>query len=71
MEINVSDLIQQAKDQKASDFQTAFNAIMLDKAAAAVEARRQEIAKSFFTPEQDEPEEKEEANTDENTETTA
>lgn len=71
MEVNVSDLIQQAKDDKASDFQTTFNNLMMDRVAAAIQAKRQEIAQSFFTPGQDESEEQEEANTDEDTEATA
>lgn len=70
MDVNVSELIQQAKDEKASDFQTTFNNLMLDKVAAAIEAKRQEVAKAFFAPEQEEQDEPEEVDNNEDAETT-
>lgn len=56
-------LVHLAGQEKAADFQAAFNAMMLDKAAEAIEARRKEVAQNYFDKKEVEP--------DENTETAA
>lgn len=55
-DVTVSNLIQSAAQQNAVDFRTAFDALMLDKIASAVETKKQEIAQSYFDTEKQEVE---------------
>lgn len=64
-DVTVNDLIHSAAQQNAVDFRSAFDAMMLDKVAAAVQAKKQEIAQTYFD------QEKQEAESNEDTETTA
>ena len=45
---DVTDLISNAVDQRPDDFGNAFNSLMMDKLAAAVETKKQEIASVMF-----------------------
>ena len=78
----IEDIINAAKEESPSNFQTAFNDLLLNKIADAVQARKQEIAQNFFNQEEDSAEqeqseeqpedaEQQEDATDENTEATA
>jgi hypothetical protein len=44
----VEDLMASAIAQRPSDFEEAFNAIIAERAASAVEARKTEIAQALF-----------------------
>ncbi len=68
VQINVSDMIAAAKAESPSDFQTAFNSIIIDKVAAALEAKRQEVAQNYFNTSAEQSAEDQEENTDENIE---
>lgn len=67
-EYTISDMIGAAAAGSPSDFQTAFNATVLDKVAAAIEAKKVEIAKNYFNYEDavetDTAEQEEESNED-------
>lgn len=69
VQINVSDMIAAAKAESPSDFQTAFNNIIVDKVAAALEVKRQEVAQNYFNTSAEQSAEDQEENTDENIET--
>ena len=60
---DVNQLIQFAGQQKAVDFKNAFNDIVMDRIATALETKRQEVAQKYFDSNK--------AETDEDTETTA
>lgn len=45
---DVTDLIINAVEQKPDDFGNVFNSLMMDRLAAAVENRKQEIASVMF-----------------------
>lgn len=45
---DVSDLIYYAAQQQPADFETTFKDIMLDKVAAAIDARKMEVAQAMF-----------------------
>lgn len=46
----VQDLISLSYEQKPIDFQDAFNALIADKIASAIDARKVEVAQSMFAP---------------------
>ena len=48
MKHTLEDLVASAVGQRPMDFEQGFNALMMDRAAAAVEAHKIEIAKSMF-----------------------
>lgn len=54
---NVSDLIVSAVEQKPVEFETAFNDIMTDKIAAAVDEYRNNVAQNMFNGSEYNPEE--------------
>lgn len=79
-QFTIADMLKAAQTGSPSDFQAAFNSVLLDKAAAAIEAKRSEVAQNYFgTQDQEESQEEDseidsdnnnEEDTDENTETT-
>jgi len=56
-EVSVQDLISLSYEQKPIEFQQAFNDLLSDRIAAAVDARKVEIASSLYNGETDEEEE--------------
>ena len=48
---NVNDLISSARDQKPTEFEDAFNSLIVDRLRSAVDTRKQEIATSMFNSE--------------------
>lgn len=47
-EYTISDMIGAATAGSPSDFQTAFNSNVMDRVAAAIEAKKIEVAKNYF-----------------------
>jgi hypothetical protein len=56
-EVSVQDLISLSYEQKPIEFQQAFNDLLSDRVAAAVNARKVEIASSLYSGETDGEEE--------------
>jgi len=52
--MNVADIIQSAFDRKPNDVEDAFNNVIQQKMADAIDARREEIAQSMYGSEGDE-----------------
>lgn len=50
---NVSDLVVSAIDQKPIEFENAFNSIITDRIATAVNDRKIEVSNSMFGGQQD------------------
>lgn len=69
--LTVTDVIQAAQAQSPSDFQSAFNSLMMDKIAAAIEVKRTEVAQNYFNTDNETSEEQPEDQSNENTEATA
>lgn len=69
VQISVSDMIAAAKAESPSDFQTAFNSLIIDKVAAALEAKRQEVAQDYFNTSAEQPAEEQEVDPNEEPET--
>ena len=61
---DITDLIATALDKQPDQFNTAFNDIMADKVAAALEVKKQEIAQSYMADYEDDEEASEEETTD-------
>lgn len=51
--MNVADIIQNAFDKKPQDVEVAFNNVIQQKMADAIDARREEIAQSMYGSEGD------------------
>lgn len=71
-EFTIDDMVSAARSDSPSDFQSAFNNVILDKIADAIEAKKVELAKNYFNYEDAEEtsvEQEEEPNED--AETTA
>lgn len=74
-EFTISDMVDSAARGSPSDFQSAFKDLILDKISAAIDQKKIEVAKNYFSPEKGEETEEQdttednEENTDENTET--
>lgn len=66
-QFNSADLIRHTINKSPSEFKTAFDAMMSDRMFAALEAKKQQVAQSYFNNETQEVE----AKSDEDTETTA
>ena len=56
----LNNLVKHAIDQKPVEFDTDFQSIIRDKLTAAVERKKDELAKSFFANQEDNDEEPEE-----------
>lgn len=69
VQISVSDMIAAAKAESPSDFQTAFNSLIIDKVAAALEAKRQEVAQDYFNTSAEQSAEEQEVDPNEEPET--
>lgn len=75
-EFTIQDMVGAISNESPSEFQNAFADLVLDKIAAAVDAKRQEVAQNYFNTASDESAEEteeeqagedNEENTDENT----
>lgn len=67
----IDDMVNAARAESPSDFQSAFASVVLDRIADAIEAKKIEVAKNYFNyeePEANSAEQEEQAN--ENTEAT-
>ena len=51
--LNVTDIIQNAFDQRPQDVEHSFNNVIQQKMADAIDARREEIAQSMYGSESD------------------
>ena len=70
-DFTIADMINAARGETPSDFQTAFDALIVDRIVAQVDAARQEVAKNYFNTDDEESAETQEVTTDENTEASA
>jgi hypothetical protein len=81
-QFTIADMIGAVNQESPSDFQTAFNSIVVDKIRDAINTKKIEIAQNYFNYEDESEEEHQdqeeaqdtdsnEGNTDEDTETTA
>ena len=73
-QFTIDDMIGAANKESPSEFQTAFNALVLDKISDAIQAKKIEVAKNYFNYEEDPVEDSEQApaaelDTDEDEET--
>ena len=76
VQFTIADMVRSARGENPSEFQTAFDAIILDKIAAAVETKKADIAQNYFNADETEEEESSdtvtnEDDSNENTEATA
>lgn len=55
-EYTIADMINTARGESPSEFQNAFNAVMMDKVQAAVELQKSLVAQKFFNHEQQDQE---------------
>lgn len=69
-QFTIADMIGAIRDNSPSDFQTAFDALIVDKVSDRVEAERKVVAQQYFNAEDDSSEENEET-PDENSEASA
>lgn len=51
-DFTTDDMIGYAIEKKPEDFKAAFNDIMVDKIAAAIDAKKQEVASNYFNDEE-------------------
>lgn len=63
-DVKISDLILHSVEQKPVDFNDTFNALLKDRLAAAVEVKREQVAKTLFNPVDNETEDDEEVDND-------
>ncbi len=76
VQFTIADMVRSARGENPSDFQSAFDAVILDKIAAAVETKKADIAQNYFNADETEEEESSdtvtnEEDSNENTEATA
>lgn len=69
-QFTIADIIGAVRDNSPSDFQTAFDALIVQKVADRVEAEKQIVAQEYLNTEDDSSEENEET-PDENSEASA
>lgn len=69
-QFTIADIIGAVRDNSPSDFQTAFDALIVQKVADRVEAEKQVVAQEYLNTEDDSSEENEET-PDENSEASA
>lgn len=71
-EFTIDDMVNAARNDSPSDFQSAFASVVLDKIADAIEAKKVELAKNYFNYEDaEEASAEQEEEPHEDTETTA
>ncbi len=80
-QFTIDDMIGAASKESPSEFQSAFNALVLDKISDAIQAKKIEVAKNYFNYEEEPDEDsdttaeletdEDEETPDENTEATA
>jgi len=66
-EQTIDDMVNAARSESPSDFQSAFASVVLDRIADAIEAKKIEVAKNYFNYEEPEVasvEQEEETNED-------
>jgi len=54
-DFTIDDMIKQAKDENALDFGKSFDTLIKDKLVAAINNKKEQVAKSMFADEQQEP----------------
>jgi len=69
-QFTIADMIGAVRDNSPSDFQTAFDAMIVDKLSDRVEAERKVVAQQYLNAEDDSSEENEETS-DQNSEASA
>jgi hypothetical protein len=52
-DVTTMDLVNYAAENQPDQFRTAFNELIADKIAAAIEARRQEIASNYLSDDEE------------------
>jgi len=66
--LTVQDMIKAASQGSPSGFEDAFNSMLMPKIAAALDAKRTEVAQNYFEPQQADTEvEDQDENTENNT----
>lgn len=60
----IDDMINQVKGEKALDFKNSFDTLMKDKLQAAINNKKEEIARSMFSDNQEEELESDEVETE-------
>jgi uncharacterized protein YciW len=65
-QLTVQDMIRAAMDQSPSNFDDAYQSVLADKIADAIDAKKAEVAQNYFEPQQVNTEVEDQ---DENTET--
>lgn len=71
-QFTIDDMIGAASKESPSEFQSAFNALVLDKISDAIQAKKIEVAKNYFNYEEEPGEDSDttaESETDEDEET--
>lgn len=66
-EFSVQDMIGSVLEKQPDQFRTAFNDVMVDKIAAALDIKKQEVAQNYFTTSEEETEQETEEENGENT----
>jgi len=60
IEYRISDLINFSSQQKPIDFENAFNSLMVDRLATAIDSKKLEVAQSMFSGDEQETDSSEE-----------
>lgn len=68
VQYTIQDMINAAKDQSPSNFQAAFNDIMINQISTALDAKKAEIAQNYFDVNGDQETTETEDSTDEDIE---
>jgi hypothetical protein len=68
IEYRVADLINFSSNQKPLEFSSAFEYVLKDKLASAIETKKTEIAQTLFNPQSDVQDHDDEENNEEDTE---
>lgn len=63
-QFTIDDMIGAASKESPSEFQAAFNSIVLDKISDAIQAKKIEVAKNYFNYEDESEEDSAEQNTE-------
>ena len=67
--VTVQDLISLSYEQKPIEFENAFNSLILDRVAKAVDDKKIEVAQFMFNPQEEDSEVEDESEFDAETET--
>jgi len=67
-QFTIADMISAARAESPSDFETAFNSLVVDRVVYVVDAAKQHVAQNYLSAEEESSEEENEESSDENTE---